>query len=153
MRWLTLTSVLLLTGCTFGAPVASVAPAGGNNAAIVTVDVDLSLHPQTSIDAGLSGGFAPPVVRVSVGTMLRFTNTDSFAHTATSLTGRTFPVAEPFDASALDLHGDRLSTGFTSGVLAAGGSSQAILADAPGTYLYGCFFHYGAPMRAEIVVQ
>ena len=154
MRLLPLSLVVLLAGCTFGAPSSSVAPVAGGNSAIVTVDVDLTLHPQLPIDlAGIGGGFSPAIVRVGVGAMMRFTNSDSFAHTATSLTGRTFPDTSPFDSGALTLHGERLSAGFSSGVLAAGGSSQAILADEPGTYLYGCFFHYGAPMRAEIIVQ
>ena len=28
-----------------------------------------------------------------------------------------------------------------------------VLADKPGTYLYGCFFHYTAPMRGAIIAQ
>ncbi len=84
---------------------------------------------------------------------LRFVNRDSFAHTATSVGGPAFPAAAPFAASALSASGDRLSTGWSSGTLAAGAASPVLLADAPGTYLYGCFFHYGAPMRAAVVVR
>jgi plastocyanin len=91
---------------------------------------------------------------VALGSTVRFTNSDGFAHTVTSISGaQTFPAAEPFDASALQAHGTTLSGGFSSGALQAGSSSQALLADRPGTYLYGCFFHYGAPMRGAIVVQ
>ena len=30
---------------------------------------------------------------------------------------------------------------------------RALTADLPGTYVFGCFFHYGAPMRGVIIVQ
>ena len=49
--------------------------------------------------------------------------------------------------------GTTLSGGFSSGALQPGSSSQTITADRAGTYLFGCFFHYGAPMRAAIVAQ
>jgi plastocyanin len=32
-------------------------------------------------------------------------------------------------------------------------ASQTILADKPGTYLYGCYFHYSAPMRGAIIAR
>jgi plastocyanin len=35
----------------------------------------------------------------------------------------------------------------------AGSGSQTVAADKAGTYLYGCFYHYGAPMRGAIVAQ
>jgi plastocyanin len=80
-------------------------------------------------------------------------NIDSFAHTASSFDGAAFPAGSPLGGSALNTSGGRLSTGWTSGNLAAGASSQLLLADKAGTYLYGCFYHYGAPMRGAIVVQ
>jgi plastocyanin len=32
-------------------------------------------------------------------------------------------------------------------------TSQTITVDAPGTYLFGCYFHYSGGMRAAIVAQ
>jgi plastocyanin len=80
-------------------------------------------------------------------------NIDSFAHTASSFDGAAFPAGSPLGGSALNTSGGRLSAAWTSGNLAAGASSQLLLADKAGTYLYGCFYHYGAPMRGAIVVQ
>ncbi|HEY4440703.1 MAG TPA: plastocyanin/azurin family copper-binding protein [Candidatus Elarobacter sp.] len=102
---------------------------------------------------GSSGGFTPPVVTVALGSTVRFVNVDSFAHTSSSFAGASFPAGSPLGGGALSVSGDRLSTGWSSGSLAAGAASQPLLADVAGTYLYGCFFHYGAPMRAAIVVR
>ena len=124
-------------------------------AASSTTTIDISLTTSTVIATpyGNSGGFTPAVVTVPLGTTVRFVNVDSFAHTSTSTTDASFPPASPFGGSALTPSGTRLSTGWSSGSLAAGAASQPLLADQAGTYLYGCFFHYGAPMRAAIVVQ
>jgi len=51
------------------------------------------------------------------------------------------------------MSGATLSGGWSSGTLGAGSGSQILLADKPGTYLYGCFFHYTAPMHGAILVQ
>jgi plastocyanin len=102
---------------------------------------------------GSGGGYAPLVTTVPVGTTLRFVNVDSFGHTATSLAGTAFPAASPFAGSAQITSGSTLSGGWSSGTLGAGTGSQVLIADTPGTYLYGCFFHYGAPMRGAIIVK
>jgi plastocyanin len=142
----------VLAACTPGAP-----PAGsgtGNVApASVTVDISLTNSVATAIAYGTSGGFTPPVTTMTVGQTVRFVNVDSFAHTSTSLPGTTFPAASPFAASAQLTSGATLSGGWSSGTLGAGNGSQDVLADKPGTYLYGCFFHYTAPMRGAIVVH
>jgi plastocyanin len=144
--------ICALAGCTAGAPAA-----GGTTAApgaqTTTIDVSLSTSTVVSTAYGSSGGYTPPVTTVALGSSVRFVNVDSFAHTATALSGSTFPPAAPFASSALSASGDRLSAGWSTGTLAAGGASPALLADAPGTYLYGCFFHYGAPMRGAILVR
>jgi plastocyanin len=93
------------------------------------------------------------VTTVPVGTFVRFTNSDGFAHTATSIAGNTFPSAYPFTSAALQQSGATLSGGFSSGNLVAGATSQTLLADKAGTYMFGCFYHYGTPMRAVIIVQ
>ena len=102
---------------------------------------------------GSGGGYAPLVTTVAVGTTIRFLNVDSFGHTATSVGGTTFPAASPFAGSAQISSGSTLSGAWSSGTLGAGTGSQGLLADKPGTYLYGCFFHYGAPMRGAIIVK
>jgi plastocyanin len=138
-------------GCTPGAP-----PAGAGSAAAsasVTINVSLTSSVVTTTAYGTSGGFSPAVTTVPVGATVRFVNVDSFGHTSTSLTGTSFPAPSPFAASAQLTSGTTLSGGWSSGTLGAGNGSQVLLADKAGTYLYGCFFHYTAPMRGAIVVQ
>lgn len=132
-----------LGGCTYGAPSAVTgAQAGGG---VVVVDVNLTVHPD---------GYDPPVLTVPVGSRVQFTNSDSFAHTATAIAASTFPNASPFDVSAETPNDTTLSTRtWGTGVLQAGGSSPVFVADLPGTYLYGCFFHYAHPMQGQIVVR
>jgi len=145
--------LFVASGCTPGS--FATAGAGGANGStqVVTIDVDLTRDPGGSTSAGVAAGYAPLVAQVAVGEGVRFTNSDGFAHTATAITGASFPSAYPFDAAALTARGDALSSGFSSGSLAAGSSSQTFLADRAGTFLYGCFYHYGSPMRAEIQVR
>jgi plastocyanin len=147
---LSLLLVASLAGCTNGAPPAGAASAA---AASVTIDVSLTSAPMAATAYGSGGGFAPLVTTVPVGTTVRFVNVDSFGHTATSLGGTTFPAASPFGGAAQITSGGTLSGGWSSGTLGAGTGSQALIADKPGTYLYGCFFHYGAPMRGAIIVK
>lgn len=130
-----------LAGCTPGA--ASMPQQGGG--AALTVDVNLTQH---------ADGYAPDTITVPVGSSIRFFNSDSFAHTATLIPGATtFPAGSPFSASAQTQSGTAVSSPWSTGSLAAGTSSQTILIDKPGTYLFGCFYHYGAPMRGTIVAQ
>ena len=139
----------ILAACTNGGVPTSSGGGGG-----VTIDVNLTLSVPTKTQYGESGGFKPAITTVAVGSQIRFVNTDSFAHTATMIpNAQTFPSGSPFSVSALMQHGTTLSSGFSSGALQAGSSSQTITADHPGTYLFGCFFHYGAPMRAAIIAQ
>ncbi|MGP6159532.1 MAG: hypothetical protein ACLPYS_18825 [Vulcanimicrobiaceae bacterium] len=145
--------ILAAAACTPGSSAAPGAGAAPSNAQTVAVDVDLTNDPGGATPAGAGGGYKPLVTTVAVGTFVRFTNSDGFAHTATSLAGATFPSAYPFTSAALQQSGATLSGGFSSGSLAAGASSQALLADRAGTYLFGCFYHYGTPMRAVIVVH
>ena len=146
----------LLASCTPGGMFASTAgggvPGGGQ---ITRIDVNLTLHSgQTQLPAGSAAGYAPIPVNVSVGSLLQFVNSDSFAHTASEITGAAaVPQSSPLHVSAQTRSGSALSTGFSSGTLAPGQSSQLVSVDAPGTYLYGCFFHYGGPMRGEIVAK
>ena len=149
---LRLTSALalaFLTSCTNGGTPVSTGGSGG-----ITITVNLTLNQPQPTPYGLSAGYAPPVTTVAVGSLIRFTNTDSFTHTATLIPNVTkFPNGSPFTAKALQQTGNNLSGGFTSGALNAGTSSQTITADRAGTYFFGCFFHYGAGMRGVIVAQ
>jgi plastocyanin len=146
-------ALLATAACTPGSSASPDANAAPPNAQTVTIDVDLTDDPGGATPAGSGGGYKPLVTSVSLGTFVRFSNSDGFAHTATSLAGAVFPSAYPFTGGALQQSGATLSGGFSSGSLAAGASSQALLADAAGTYLFGCFYHYGTPMRAVIVVR
>ncbi|HEY2476720.1 MAG TPA: plastocyanin/azurin family copper-binding protein [Candidatus Cybelea sp.] len=141
--------LLLLAACTNGGtPVAS----GGSGG--VAIDINLTLSQPSKTQWGESGGYTPAITNVAVGSEIHFTNTDSFAHTATEIPNVTqFPSGSPFKATATQQSGTNLSGGFSSGALQAGSSSQTISVDRAGTYLFGCFFHYGAPMRAAIVAQ
>ncbi|GAC1519490.1 MAG: hypothetical protein NVS2B3_15810 [Vulcanimicrobiaceae bacterium] len=156
MRWSLLTSVLAFaSACTPGSFDASVvgsahAPIAGRS---IEIDVNLTSDPGGSTPGGIGGGYAPLAVTLALGDAVRFRNSDGFAHTATSLPGDTFPVAYPFTDAALRSASGTLSGGFSTGSLAAGVSSQQLVADRAGTYLYGCFYHYGSPMRAAIVVR
>jgi len=141
---------LLLVACTNGGIPAPSSGGGGG----VTINISLTNSQPSKTPYGESGGYTPAITTVAVGTEIHFVNTDSFAHTATLIPNATsFPSGSPFGLSALQQHGTTLSGGFTSGALQPNGSSQTITADRAGTYLFGCFFHYGAPMRAAIVAQ
>jgi plastocyanin len=153
-----LVSALLLGGCTPGA--ASLTPGsgggGGGGGTLFTIDVNLTLHAPTAVPAGQSGGFAPPLTTVHVGDSIRFTNSDGTGinHTATLAPGvTTFPAGSPFSTAAQTLSGAAITDGWSSGILSPGSSSQTIAVTAAGTYIYGCFYHYGSPMRGEIVAQ
>jgi plastocyanin len=151
MRWATsLCIAAVATACTPGGLASSASGSGGQ----VTIDVNLTLHPAVSTFAGESGGYAPPVTTVAVGTTIDFTNSDSFAHTATLIPGAaTFPSGSSFSTTALTQKGSAVSRYWSTGALQPGASSQTITIDAPGTFIYGCFFHYGAPMRGAIVAH
>ena len=151
MRTSALLATCVLAACTPGAQAAGSGTPGTQ--AAVTVDVSLTAFPSAATAYGDGAGYAPDVANVALGTTIRFVNVDAFAHTATSIRATAFPATSPFDASALATSGATLSGGFTTGALAAGDGSQLVLADAPGTYLFGCFFHYTAPMRGAIVVR
>ncbi|MGD0051121.1 MAG: hypothetical protein ABSD03_04770 [Vulcanimicrobiaceae bacterium] len=151
MRVLSLSLLVALGGCTAGATASGTVGAAAT-AATTTIDISLTDSVVVPTAYGTSGGFTPAVATVVLGSSIRFVNTDSFAHTSTSMNATSFPAASPFSAAALTQSGSTLSGGWSAGALAAGTASQPILADKSGTYLYGCFFHYGAPMRAAIVV-
>lgn len=141
---------ILLAACTAGG-----IPSSSGGSAGVTIDINLTISKPVQTPYGMSGGFTPAITTVAVGSQFHFTNTDSFAHTGSYLGSQftQFPSGSPLGQSATTQSGNTLSGGFTSGALQAGASSQTITADRAGTYLFGCYFHYGAPMRAAIIAQ
>jgi plastocyanin len=142
MKRFAFSAALFIAGCTPGALTPN-SSAGG--AALTTIDVNLTLH---------AGGYAPNPISVPVGSTIRFTNSDGFTHTATLIPNATaFPAGSPFTLAALTKSGDAVSQDWSTGALAAGASSQTIAIDKAGTYFYGCFYHYGAPMQGTIVAQ
>jgi plastocyanin len=145
---------LLLSACTPGG--AAMSGSGGGGANVTTIDVNLTLSQPVSTAYGQSGGMTPPVTMVAVGSLIQFTNTDGFAHTASLLPGspKVFPASSPLTGAATSQLGTTISNpAWTSGAMQAGTSSQLITVDKPGTYLFGCFFHFGAPMKGAIVAQ
>jgi plastocyanin len=155
-RWWTIavTLSLALVACTPNGITASSGGGGTGSGKTVTIDVNLTLNLPVQTPYGQSGGMKPPVTMVSVGDSIVFNNSDGFAHTATSIPKATkFPAGSPFNQGATTQSGSTLSGGWTSGAMQAGSSSQRVLADKAGTYLFGCYFHYGAPMRGAIVAQ
>ena len=145
-------ALLLLAACTAGGIPTSSGGSGG-----VTIDINLTLSQPVQTPYGLSGGFTPAITTVPVGSQFHFTNTDSFAHTGIVISAAEFTQFPHRLAvrgrARRRSSGNTLSGGFTSGALQAGTSSQTITADRAGTYLFGCFFHYGAPMRGAIIAQ
>ncbi len=129
------------------------APRGGGDLKIVS----LSLSKYTAVhtlDAGSAVGVKPDVVHVHVGDRIVFVNDDGDHHTATALVDAVSFVDDPrWTDDALRPAG-QIGAGFWStGDLAPGQRSAPLLAAKAGTYLFGCFFDYGAGMRGEIVVE
>jgi plastocyanin len=150
-RW-TFLAAFALAACTPGG--AAMTGGGGAGGNVTTIDVNLTLSQPVQTPYGQSGGMTPPVTTVPVGAVIQFTNTDGFAHTASLIPGSKFPNASPLTSAATTQHGNTISTAnWTSGAMQAGTSSQPITVDKAGTYLYGCYFHFGAPMKGAIVAQ
>ena len=130
-------------------------PSSGGAAAATkhVVELNLTQNGPVSTQFGTAGGTKPPVLMVNVGDTIVFTNTDSVGHMSSSFVARKFPAGDPIGIGAFAQRGRTLSGGWSSGQLQPGSSSQVILADKAGTYLYGYFFHYTAPMRAAIIAR
>ncbi|HTV73890.1 MAG TPA: plastocyanin/azurin family copper-binding protein [Candidatus Acidoferrales bacterium] len=148
---LRLAPILLAFFCASCTPGASGAGGAPTTGAAKTIDVSLTAFAAAQTSAG--AGYSPLMLTVPVGTTLRFVNTDGFAHTATKIGGTSFPGPYPFTSGALTQTGSALSGAWSTGALNAGAASQTFIADQPGTYIFGCFFHYEAPMRGVIIVQ
>lgn len=154
MKFACVALAIVLGACTPGGVMGS-GGGGAPNGQVTKIDINLTLHSSvTQLPQGSAAGYAPPQTTVAVGSSVQFVNSDGFAHTATLIQGATtFPASSPFSVSAQHQSGSAVSAPWTSGTLQAGQASQLIRIDTAGTYLFGCFFHYGAPMRGSIVAQ
>jgi len=132
-------------------------PAGAKErgAAAATVSLSLSKYATVqSIDGGSSVGVRPAVLHVHVGDRIVFVNDDTDHHTATALMDAASFVDDPrWTDDALRQTGEIGPKFWSTGDLAPGQQSAPLVARKAGTYLYGCFFDYGAGMRGEIVVE
>lgn len=159
MRWAYIVAILLaLAACTPNG-IGSIG-GGGGGGVVHTVDLNLTVYQQvTNTPYGQSIAIKPALLNVAVGDSIVFKNADGFNHTSTSIpvadtnNETQFPGKYPFKSSALTQSGATLSGGWSSGALQAGATSQTVIADKAGTYLYGCFYHYSANMRGAIVAQ
>jgi plastocyanin len=140
-------------GLTLPLAVRTASAADGTDATIVSLSLTKYGSVQT-IDAGSTAGVRPGIVKVHVGDRIVFVNDDTDHHTATALVGASSFIDDPrWTDDALHATGS-IGPGFWStGDLAPGQRSAPLVAKRPGTYLYGCFFDYGAGMRGEIVVE
>ncbi len=151
MRWLAL---LLLSGCTAGGELTG-ASGGSGATSITTVDVSIAAFGAQTTPGGTGLGFSPEVATIPVGSGVRFVNVDNTSHTVTAIPGATtFPAQSPFSSTALQPSSTAdISGSWGAGTLQAGQSSGVFIADAPGTYFFGCFFHYSGGMRGVIVAK
>jgi plastocyanin len=124
-------------------------------AAPAVVHLSLDRYPKVShVNAGDSVGVGPAVLTVHVGDSIIFVNDDAVAHhTATGLVGATLFGEPRWTQAVLKPFGNIGSQQWSSGDIAPGARSAPLLASTPGTFLYGCFFHYSAGMRGEIIVE
>lgn len=155
MKRVALALAALLAACTPGGVSGTGGGAAPGGPQVTRIDVNLTLHSApTQLPQGSAAGYAPAQTTVPTGSFVQFFNSDGFAHTATGISAAsTFPASSPFSVSAQQQNGSAISSAWSSGTLQAGQNSQLIRIDSAGTYLYGCFFHYGAPMRGVIVAQ
>ena len=143
-----------LGGCTAGGVYAS-AGGAGSVTSVTTVDVSIAAFGAQTTLAGSARGFSPAAITIPVGSGVRFVNVDNTTHTVTAIPGAsTFPSISPFSASALQPGAtSELSGVWGAGVLQPGAASGVFVANTPGTYLYGCFFHYSGGMRGVIIAR
>jgi len=143
----------MLVACTPGAP----SPPGGSQALVpgaVVIQVSLIKYQPQETQFGTVAGYDNANLTVHVGAVIQFHNQDSFTHTASSVGTNGFPSGSPLTDKARTQSGSDLSqTDWSSGDLQPDAYSQPFHATTPGTYFYGCFFHYNTPMRGVITVQ
>ena len=138
--------------CTPGAPSA---PNGSVRSGAVVIHASFGKF-IIQTQYGLLSSYSPNPLVVARGTVVQFVNDDNFDHTATSLGTSGFPQSGPGGSAQTRSGNDLAQPNWSTGVLTGGAISQTLNASTPGTYYFGCFFHYatpGSPMRGVIVVQ
>lgn len=145
--------VAALVACTPGAP----SQPGGAQALVpgaIVIQVSLLKYPPQQTPLGTVAGYDNADLTVHVGAVVQFHNQDGFTHTASSVGTSGFPNNSPLGNGARTPSGSDLSqANWSSGDLQPDAYSQPFHATAPGTYYYGCYFHYNTPMRGVITVQ
>lgn len=144
--------VSMLVACTPGAP----PPPGGSQAlapGAIVIQVSLIKYPPQQTQFGTVAGYNNANLTVHVGAVIQFHNQDSFTHTASSLGTSGFPPNGPAFKARTRSGSDLSQANWSSGDLQPDAYSQPIHATTPGTYYYGCYFHYNTPMRGVITVQ
>jgi len=138
-------------GCT---PGATSAPTSAVLSGAVVIHVSLGKY-VVQTQYGQVGGYSKNPLTIARGTVVQFVNDDSFGHTASSVGTTGFPKNGPGAGSLNQSGSDFAQAGWSTGELQGGSVSQAFTAATPGTYFYGCFFHYSSqtPMRGVIIVQ
>lgn len=117
------------------------------------VHESLLTFPPTNSAYGQIAGYSPNPITVPKGAVVQFVNDDNFLHTATFVSTTGFTPG-PLPLSSTTASGADLATpGWSSGDLKGGAFSQGFTASTSGTYYYGCYHHYGSPMRGVIIVQ
>lgn len=147
--------LILALGSAACTPGAVNAPASiGVSGKAVIIHVSLLKYAKQSSPYGEVAGYSPNVLTIQHGSTLQFVNDDNFSHTASSVGESGFPSGDPFGNSTLTQSGkDLADPNWSSGLLQGNTASQTLTTNTPGTYYYGCFFHYATPMRGVIVVQ
>ncbi|HLJ84002.1 MAG TPA: plastocyanin/azurin family copper-binding protein [Candidatus Eremiobacteraceae bacterium] len=147
-----LLAVIAAAGCTPGS--ATGGSGGGVALGAVIIHISLLNFAPHGSQYGIVAGYSPNPLIVSVGSTVQFVNDDNFTHTASSVGQSGFPPGNPLNQQALNQSGTDLGQlKWSSGALAGGTPSQVFTASVPGTYYFGCYFHYPEPMRGVIIVQ
>jgi plastocyanin len=152
--WKGLVPVCLAAAAVSCTPGATSAPTTAVLSGAVVIHVSLGKYVVQS-QYGQIGGYSQNPLTIARGTVVQFINDDSFGHTASSVGTAGFPKSGPGAGSLTQSGTDFAQTNWSTGELQGGSASQAFTAATPGTYYYGCFFHYSSqtPMRGVIVVQ
>ena len=153
MKRLYWATVLILTlGSAACTPGAISAPAGaGISGTAVIVHVSLLKFAKKSSPFGEVAGYSPNVITVQHGSTVQFVNDDNFSHTASSVGSNGFP-SNP-NLNIIQTGKDFADANWSTGSLQGNAASQTFTTNTPGTYYFGCFYHYATPMRGVIVVQ
>jgi plastocyanin len=156
MRWLAIVPLCAIAAaCTPGGVFpGSAGSSGGVPTSVTTIDVSIAAFGAQGTPGGTGLGFSPEVTNVAVGGGVRFMNVDNTSHTATAIPGATtFPAQSPFSFAATQPALLPITGSWSAGTMLPGASSAVFFIDQPGTYLFGCFFHYSGNMRGAIVAK